>query len=55
MSDEKQPEQESNSAKPGELTPEELAKVSGGAIVGGLIVTNQVIFRAPTGNTFKKG
>ena len=49
----------SKDAKPGELSVEELAKVSGGRVISGLSgpmgSTSIHGFKAPLGNTFTKG
>lgn len=43
-------------ARPGELSVEDLAKVSGGRVIGGFVgpSTNQFGWKGPLGSTFKK-
>lgn len=45
----------SEDAKPGELSVEELAKVSGGRVISVPSTTNNFAFKAPLGSTFKRG
>ena len=45
----------SNAPKPGELSIEELAKVSGGRVISGRYHTNTVGWVGPIANTFTKG